>query len=549
MGRGKALLSGALALSLAAPAAATDLGSPPHLRRQGTTEQLVVDGRPFLILGGELANSSASSREALKPAWARFAALHMNTVLTPISWELIEPVEGQFDFSSVDGLIEDARAAGQHLVLLWFGAWKNSMSSYAPAWVKRNAARFPRARLADGRGLEILSAFSGANRDADARAFSALMAHVKAIDADRHTVLMVQVENEMGMLPTARDHSPAADAAFAESVPEALLAYLTAHRAELAPELRALWEANGARRQGDWRTVFGAGPAAEEVFTAWSFARYVDAVTRAGTAAYALPMYFNAAQNRPGRAPGDYPSGGPLPHLIDVWKAGAPSADFLAPDIYFPDFADIAGRYRRADNPLFVPEANQAGRAQTPSEAFLTFGAYDAIGFSPFSIDSVKDPAADPLARAYELLGEIAPLILSAEGTGRLAGFRPDVSYEGVVRDDPRTVRLGDYRLTATFVDPFTPRSQQATDTHGALAIQLGPDEYLVAGSGVTFTFAPATPGPAQAGLESVSEGRFVDGRWVPGRLLNGDETHQGRHVRLPPGVWGIQRVRLYRYD
>jgi beta-galactosidase GanA len=285
------------------------------------------------------------------------------------------------------------------------------------------------------------------------------------------------------------------------------------------------------------------------VFTAWALARYADAVTRAGKGAYGLPMYFNTAQNRPGRAPGEYPSGGPLPHLIDVWKAGAPSADFVAPDIYFPDFAEIAGRYRRADNPLFIPEANQAGRPQSPSEIFQALGAWDAIGVSPFSIDSVKDPGANPLARAYEVLGQIAPLILAAQGTGRMAGFRPAESYAGVVTDDPQTVRLGDYRLTATFVDPFTPRSEQSTDTHGALAIKLGPDEYLVAGSGVTFTFAAATPGPAQVGLESVTEGRFVDGRWVAGRRLNGDETHQGRHVRLPPGVWGIQRVRLYRYN
>ena len=349
-----------------------------------------MDGRPFLILGGELANSSASSREGLKPAWARFAELHMNTVLAPVSWELIEPAEGQFDFSSVDGLIEDARAAGQHLVLLWFGSWKNSMSSYAPAWVKRDEARFPRARLADGRGLEILSALSRNNLDADARAFAALMAHVKAVDGGRNTVLMVQVENEMGMLPAARDRSPAADAAFAGPVPQALLAYLAAHRAELAPELRALWEANGARMQGDWRTVFGPDAAAEEVFTAWTLARYADAVTRAGKAAYGLPMYFNAAQNRPGRAPGDYPSGGPLPHLIDVWKAGAPSADLLAPDIYFRDFAEIADAIAGRTIRSLCRRRTSAGRPQAPSEAFLAFGAYDAIGFSPFSIDSVE---------------------------------------------------------------------------------------------------------------------------------------------------------------
>jgi len=57
---------------------------------------------------------------------------------------------------------------------------------------------------------------------------------------------------------------------------------------------------------------------------AWHYARYADALAVAGKAAYSPPMYVNAALNRMGKAPGEYPSGGPLPHLLDVWKAGAP---------------------------------------------------------------------------------------------------------------------------------------------------------------------------------------------------------------------------------
>jgi beta-galactosidase GanA len=542
-------VSSAIALLLAA-AGGAQAQSAPHLRRQGSALQLIVDDKPFLILGGELANSSASSLEYLKPAWARFARMNMNTVLAPVSWELIEPEEGRFDFSTVDGLLADARAANQRLVLLWFGSWKNSMSSYAPGWVKRDEKRFPRTRVAGGHGSEIISPLSQNALKADSAAFSALMAHLKAVDGDKHTVLMVQVENEMGMLPTARDQSPAADAAFAKPVPKALMGYLAAHRAELQHELKALWEANGAKTEGDWKTVFGPGPAGEEAFTAWTLARYADAVTRAGKAAYDLPMYFNVALNRPGKAPGEgYPSGGPLPHLIDVWKAGAPAADFIAPDIYFPNFGEIVARYRRADNPLFVPEANRAGRLQSPSEAFLAVGGYDAIGVSPFSIDAVDGPAMEPIAETYAALRELSPLILAAQGSGRMTGFAPAVSFNGTVQDEPKTVPLGGYELTAHFVDPWVPKADQKTETHGAIVIQLGPDEYLMAGSGVTFTFAPATPGPAVAGVESIWEGRYVDGKWVPGRLLNGDESHQGRHLRLPPGPIVIQRVKLYRYD
>jgi beta-galactosidase GanA len=534
-----------LLVALAAPAAAA---APPHLVVQGTTRQLIVDDRPFLILGGELGNSTASDLAALKPHWADFRRLHMNTVVAPVSWELIEPEEGRFDWTDVDGLLADARAGGQHLVLLWFGSWKNSMSSYVPGWVKRDQSRFPRTRKADGEGSEILSPLAPANVAADAAAFRALMTHLRQADGDRHIVIMVQVENEMGMLPTARDRGPATDAAFAGPVPRPLFAWLTGHRAALAPELKALWEANGARTSGDWRSVFGAGPAGEEVFTAWCFARYADTVARAGKAAYDLPMYVNVALNRPGKAPGDYPSGGPLPHLIDVWKAGAPSIDLIAPDIYFPNFGEILARYDRPDNPLFIPEANQAGRAESPAEAMLAFGRYDAFGFSPFSIENARGRGAEALGQAYDVLEQIAPLILAARGTGRMTGFRPKVNYEGAVDDAPQTATLGAYRVTASFLDTWAPTAGQKTETHGALVIQLGPDEYLVAGSGVTFTFAPATPGPPLAGLERVEEGRYVDGLWQRGRVLNGDQTNQGRFVRLPSGTWSIQRVRLYRY-
>src|SRR5206468_3525882 len=160
------------------------------------------------------------------PHWADFRRLHMNTVVVPAYWELIEPEEGRFDWTSVDGLLADARGDGQHLVLLWFGSWKNSMSSYVPGWVKRDQARFPRTRKADGSGSEILDPLAPANLEADSRAFRALMSHLRQVDGDRHTVIMVQIENEVGMLPTARDQSPAADAAFAAPVPRPLIDWL-----------------------------------------------------------------------------------------------------------------------------------------------------------------------------------------------------------------------------------------------------------------------------------------------------------------------------------
>ena len=525
----------------------------PHLRRQGTATQLVVDGRPFLIRGGELGNSTASNPAYLQPLWPKLAELNLNTVLAPVYWDLIEPEEGRFEFSTVDRLIAQARENRMRLVLLWFGSWKNSMSCYAPAWVKRDVKRFPRAADSGGTPQEILSPFSDENRDVDARAFTALLKHLRATDGTEHTVVMVQVENEIGMIPSARDHGAAGDRAFAAAVPAELMTYLAAHKDELAPELRAAWLGAGGKAGGAWRDVFGPGLAAEEIFMAWHFARYTEAVAAAGKKEHPLPMFVNAALIRPGHQPGQYPSAGPLPHLIDVWRAGAPTIDFLAPDIYFTNFSEWARRYTRSGNPLFVPEAMRSPEASV--NLLYAFGALDAMGFSPFGIESIGEAAGKLLAASYGLVAQLETLILERQGKGTMAGLLS----EGPEQRQPQQVRLGGWVLSATFERGAPPAladgvivaapgsAPAAPPPSGGLVIATGPDEFVVAGTAVTITFASNVPGQ-RAGILSVEEGRFVDGRWENVRWLSGDETHQGRHVRLEPGRFQVQRVRLYPY-
>ena len=527
----------AAALTTGAPASA----EPPHLRQQGSAKQLIVEGHPFLIIGGELSNSAASSEAYMAPHWARLRAMHLNTVLAPVSWELIEPEEGKFDWSSLDSMLRAARANDLKLVLLWFGAWKNSMSTYAPSWVKRDQARFPRAQLPDGRGVDILSPFGAQTLAADSRAFAALMAHLKQVDGEASTVLMVQVENEIGMLPVVRDYSPAANAAFGEPVPRELVDYLVAHKDALVPGMQRMWLERGARTSGSWADLFGEGDAGAEVFTAWQFARFADQLARAGKAQYPLPMYLNVALNRPGRAPGEYPSGGPLPHLLDVWKAGAPSVDLIAPDIYFPNFTEIVAGYHRPDNPLFIPEGHNADNPVVPANAVYAIGAHDALGFAPFSIDSIDDKPGG-LASAYDMLAQLSPSIVAAQGTARMMGFKPSQAYDESLDFAPDTATIGDYRFTVA----YGAAANAQTAGYGAIVIQTGPEDYLIAGQGVTVTFEPVNGG--SAGIDKAWEGRFENGTWVPGRLLNGDQTHQGRHIALYAGDWKIQQVRLYTY-
>jgi hypothetical protein len=252
-------------------------------------------------------------------------------------------------------------------------------------------------------------------------------------------------------------------------------------------------------------------------------------------------MYANAALIRPGYTPGRYVSAGPLPHLLDVWRAAAPSLDFVAPDIYFPNFTEWSGKYVRSGNPLFVPENGLS--AQTAMNALYAFGAHDAIGFSPFAIESA-DTANAPLGRSYALLQQLAPVILAQQGRGMIAGVMPPTAFDGTVNEAPQKVRLGDFTLTVSFTSTTVPSARTA----GGLIIELAHDEFLIAGSGLTVTFAPEGAGAPIAGILRAQQGRYDDGRWVGGRWLNGDQTHQGRHVRLEPNEFSMQRVKLYRY-
>ncbi len=490
---------------------------------------LVVDGGAFPVLGGELGNSIAADRPAMRKLWADLKVAGLNTVLLPAYWEQLEPEEGRFDFSWIDEDVKAARREGLKIVFLWFGTWKNSMSCYAPAWVKLDQARFPRMMDEKGNKQDVLSAHGEETLAADIRAFKALMARIARIDAGRGTVLMVQVENEMGSIPCARDHSPLADKAWREPLPQAVRAFLGTrrHASTWADAARSL---KGARLA-----------AVEEMFTAWHLARYAEAVAKAGKEVHPLPLFVNAALPREGDLPGQYPSGGPLPHLAGIWKLAAPSIDMLCPDIYGPDFEARCGDYAVAGNPLFIPE--HRCDASVGAKALYAFGEKAAIGFSPFAIEKASPAAAEALKGAYALIDEISPLLDPAEGRieeppraalalGGKKEYR--LEFDGIV------ARVGHERTL-----PWNAEAAQGEWPAAAvIVLRTGPMEFIVAGTGAYVEFA--TPRGKPFALLGVDRGRIQDGEFVPVHRLNGDETHQGRHVRTPTGSYWIQRARIY---
>ena len=402
------------------------------------------------------------------------------------------------------------------------------MSSYAPVWVKRDSHRFSRVRLRDGTEPEVLSPLCLATAEADARAFGRLMKHLREFDSHDHTVLLVQVENEVGLFGDSRDRSPAADAAFAGPVPKEWFQYLATHSAELVPELRTRWEAAGARVTGTWADVFGPGAATDEIFMAWHYARYVDRVAAAGAAEYPVPFYANAALDVPNAKPGEYASGGPLAHVLNVWQAAAPHLALVAPDIYGSDFEERCRQFSRSGNPLFIPETNLG--AESARNLFLAIGAYNAIGFSPFAIDthyppSFSVPEADrsALGSSYGVLRQIAPLVLEHQGQGEMTGFVLDREHPSLV------ATLGGVVVEISLDEIFGHRAEQGA----GMIMAVGPDEFFGIGSGFRVIFRSSARGAGRLGIGAIDEGVFRDGLWIPGRRLNGDEDDQGRAWRF----------------
>ena len=522
----------------------------------------------FHILGGELSNSAATSVEDIDEVLPRMKALGLNTVLVPVYWEFLEPTEGQMDFTLVDRIIDVARQQELKIVPLWFGAWKNSMSCYAPAWFKRDVKRFPRALTAEGKPLEIASCFSDNVLQADLKVFSALMQHIKEKDPQREVVIMMQIENEIGMLESARDHSPLAEKAYSQPVPQTLL------------------KALGIKQQGTWADVFGTDDYADEKFMAWHYACYVEHLAKAARRIHDMPLYVNAAMNSRGRKPGEYPSAGPLAHLADIWKAGTPSIDILAPDIYDTGFKSWASQYAmplrpqdggKMKNRLFIPESRCCENSGV--RALYAFGEHQALGFSPFAIDQASSKETESVTQAYAMLQQIVNGKLSNSKLSWGLLFDQQ-DRERIIDDDGVVMTCRHY-----FTLPWDPRATDGSTwpEGGAMLIRLGKYDYLLAGSGVVVDFKTRSEkeqeqqktlgedGFVEAGGEtSTIASRSREKRGFTGSRIgllsvdevtighqgelhflhrhNGDQSHQGRHARISVGEWKILHIQLYQY-
>lgn len=508
----------------------------PRLVQKDGRWAFFVDGHPYLVLGGQIHNSSAWPSE-LPQVWTSMLALHANTVEAPVYWEQIEPQPGQFDFANVDLLVKGAREHSLHVVLLWFGTWKNGNMHYVPTWVKTDPKRFPRMINSSGEPIDVLSANSRANLEADKTAFAALLRHLKQLDGDDHTVLMVQVENESGGIGTVRDFSADANTAFAGQVPNDLLGVV--HK--------------GA---GTWSQVFGSE--ADETFQLYYQAHYLNEIAAAGKSEFPIPLYINVWISYPPAElperriaiPGiQYPSGGAVQKFVGLWRALAPSIDMIGPDIYSADseFAQAVMRaYSRPDNPLWIPET---GRNDNFAKLLFYALGDGAIGFSPFGVDatgwnSMGDEVVKAHARNFALLSPMSREIAELNFAGKL---KTSVEEPGRERQE---LDFGSWQATVSYGFPQRDglRPPGNKDAHGvALVAQMGPDEFLVTGgdSSVSFHLPERLPG-LRMQILSAEQGSYENGVWKSVRLWNGDETDRGLNFHQDQPA--VVRIRLGRF-
>ncbi len=515
--------------------------SMSHLVSQDGRWELMVDGSPFLILGAQCNNSSAWPA-TLPKVWPAMDCLHANTLEIPIYWEQLEPKQGKFDFANVDTIIAGARKHNLRLVLLWFGTWKNGSNHYLPQWMKLQPKKYFNMKGPDGKQVDSPSPFAKETLKADIRAFTALMSHLKQVDSQQHTVIMVQVENEPGTWQCRRDHSDIAQKAVDGSVPKAALEAMK----------------KPASSNLSWSQAFGKD--ADVYFHAWNVASYIDKVAAAAKAVYPLPMYVNAAVRNPVTLPDHYEYGGATDNVLALYRAAAPAIDILSPDIYEGSqqaYQKLLDSYARPDNPLFIPETIGFGPLSRMCFAAIGKGA---IGYAPFGMDftrTIRSPDGMPgspekmfeaTARNYRILAPMAREIAKLNFEGMIHTVVEDQGDTASATHPNKVVHLGNWNAEVYFgsfsrVRPV--KRPKGTQNAGRVLIGvLSNNRFLITGEYARITFKPvgANAGKAWQYL-AVEEGTFDKGVFKPHRILNGDQTDWGLSFTSQPKVL---RVSLY---
>jgi beta-galactosidase GanA len=275
-------------------------------------------------------------------------------------------------------------------------------------------------------------------------------------------------------------------------------------------------------------------------------------------------MYLNHSLSDPLRDPAEGRLAWPAmtDHVLDIWKAAAPSLDLIAPDIYMSQYAQYvkvldayarAGDKSKGGNALFVPESGNA--AAYPRYLFAALG-HGAIGWSTFGLDLtgyanaplgapvVDEKLIDLFALDYTLIGPMQREIARLNFEGKLQAVAEDPAVHS------QELRFGPWTATVAYGLRVFGRAANAPGNPEpvgrALVAQLGPDEFLVTGVSARVDFRPSDAASGKhREFVRVEEGSYVEGKWKFLRIWNGDQTDYGLNFTTQPQVL---RVTLMTY-
>ncbi len=482
--------------------------SLPRIEQVGGQSRLLVDDQPYLILGVQWDCDSCFSPEEMNPLFPQAARMGANTAVLPTYWREIEPFPGQYDFRIVNERIANTRASGMRAILLWFATWKNACPFYAPDDIRHDSQTYRRALDRNGQPTVSLCPTAEVTWKRDRDALIALMTYLRDHD-DEHTIIMIQIENESGLLGTDRCYCPECNARFE------------------AERWKETWNENAA-----------------EAFSAACLARYIDRLAGEAKAIYNLPTYTNVWLAAPvGSTPGSYPSGGALPHMLDHYRSQLQHLDFVAPDIYssgYGDFSRLCRTYSANGNPLYIAEHSSSPIGRAERNVFYAIGQFGAIGFDPWAIDSpfpemYAPPLVDPvgyewgpqaywLRDSYVAIGRALTPIVEAQGSDRLFTFVQEMTESST-------------GWTASGCDLLISYHDRDGASRG-MVIQRGANEFLLIGVGFSVRFRQPNRDEAIA-VVSAEWGRFEGDQW---KLLHPMRRERLESVGAPitllePGV------------